>query len=254
MWALLIGKVEVKRKNMEIPSLLDMLKAGVHFGHRQGKWHPKMKPYIFGTRNGVHIINLEITQKKLEQALDYIKQTVAKGGTVLFLGTKTQAKDIVRDAATSCNMPYIVERWLGGTFTNSHTILKLIKKYRTMKEEAAKGEWKKFTKKEQLVKERELQKLDTLLAGLADLEKLPDVLFVVDMKTEKTAVRESNRVNVPIVAICDTNVNPELSTYPIPANDDAIKSIEMITNLVAEAVQEGKKVVKPKKENKPSKK
>jgi len=230
---------------MEIPSLLDMLKAGVHFGHQTGKWHPKMKPYIYGDRNGVHIINLETTQKKLEEALNYVKETVAKGGTVLFLGTKTQAKEIVREAAKSCGMPYIVERWLGGTFTNSATILKLIKKYQRMKNEFEKGEWEKFTKKERLVKERELKKLDTLIGGLATMEKLPDAIFIIDMKDEKTAVVEANKVGVPIVAICDTNINPEKAQYPIPANDDATKSIEMISKLVAEAVEEGKKAVKP---------
>ena len=238
---------------MEIPSLLDMLKAGVHFGHQKGKWHPKMEPYIFGVRNGVHIINLEITQKKLEEALNFVKETVAKGGTVLFLGTKKQAKEIVKEAAKSCGMPYITERWLGGTFTNSATILKLIKKYQRMKTESEKGEWKKFTKKEMLVKERELKKLDTLIGGISTLDKLPDTVYVVDMKEEKTAVVESRKVGLPVVAICDTNINPENSAYPIPANDDATKSIEMITKLIAGAVEEGKKAVKTKEDDKPSK-
>ncbi len=151
-------------------------------------------------------------------------------------------------------MPFIVERWLGGTFTNSATILKLIKKYQRMKAEFEKGEWKKFTKKEMLVKERELKKLDTLIGGISGLEKLPNAVFIVDMKEEKTAVVEANKVKVPVVGICDTNINPENSAYPIPGNDDATKSIEMITNLVAEAVNEGRKTAKPKKEEKPSKK
>ncbi|HUT22292.1 MAG TPA: 30S ribosomal protein S2 [Candidatus Bipolaricaulota bacterium] len=234
---------------MEIPSLLDMLKAGVHFGHQKGKWHPKMKPYIYGVRNGVHIINLETTQKKLEEALNFIKETVAKGGTVLFLGTKTQAKDSVREAAISCGMPFIVERWLGGTFTNLSTILKLIKKYQRMKMESEKGEWDKFTKKEKLVNERALKKLDKIIGGLATLEKLPSVIYIVDMKEEKTAVIESNRVGVPVVAICDTNVNQTKAAYPIPANDDATRSIEMITGLVAEAVKEGKKEAEKRGDN-----
>ncbi len=239
---------------MTIPSLLDMLKAGVHFGHQTGKWHPKMKPYIYGDRNGVHIINLETTQKKIEEALNFVKETVAKGGTVLFLGTKTQAKDIVREAAKSCGMPFIVERWLGGTFTNSHTILKLIKKFQRMKTENEKGEWKKFTKKEKLVKERELKKLDKIIGGLENMDKLPEVIFIVDMKEEKTAVVEANKVGVSVVGICDTNINPQNAKYPIPANDDATKSIEMISKLVAETVNEGKKTVKKPKEDKKTKK
>ncbi|MFZ5365180.1 MAG: 30S ribosomal protein S2 [Patescibacteria group bacterium] len=230
---------------MEIPSLLDMLKAGVHFGHQSGKWHPKMKPYIYGQRNGVHIINLETTQTKLEEAFNFVKETVANGGTVLFLGTKTQAKEIVREAARSCGMPFIVERWLGGTFTNSATILRLIKKYQRMKNEFESGDWQKYTKKERLVKERELKKLDVLIGGLAGMDKLPDAIYIVDIREEKTAVLESRKVKIPIVAICDTNVNPELTAYPIPANDDAVKSIELITNLIAQAVNEGKKEVKP---------
>lgn len=229
---------------MKVPTLLEMLKSGVHFGHQTGKWHPKMEPYIYCVRNGVHIIDLEKTQKKLEEALNFVKETVASGGTVLFLGTKTQAKKIVKEAAQSCGMPYIVERWLGGTFTNSKTVLKLIKKYQKMKKAHEKGEWKKYTKKEQLVKERELSKLDTLIGGVGDLEKLPEAIFVIDMKDEKTAVVEANKVNIPIVGICDTNVNPKKATYPIPANDDATKSIEMITNLIAEAVNEGKQTTK----------
>lgn len=223
----------------QVPDLLTLLKSGVHFGHKLSKRNPKMEPFIFTSKNGFHIINIEETQTKLQEALDFVRKVVANGGTILFLGTKKQAQSIVKKHAIECGMPYITERWLGGTFTNYATISKVVKKYRNLKDEKAKGGLEKYTKKEQLDFDREIEKLEKIVGGIAEVTKVPDAIFVCDIKKEKTAVREAIRRNVPIVAICDTNTNPNLITYPIPANDDAIKSIELLTGLVAEAVKEG---------------
>lgn len=226
---------------VKIPSLLEMLKAGVHFGHQASRWHPKMGQYIFGKREGINVIDLEKTQKKLEEALDFITDTVSKGGVILFLGTKKQAQAIVKKYAEECGMPYVIERWLGGTITNFRVISKVLKKLKKIEKQKESGEIKKYTKKEQLVLTREAEKMDTLVGGIKDLEKIPDVLFVIDVKKEGTAIKEAKIKNVPVVAMCDTNVNPETVEYPIPANDDATKSIELIASLVSEAVKEGKK-------------
>lgn len=231
----------------EIPSMLEMLQAGVHFGHKASKWHPKMKPYIFGERSDIHIINLELTAEKLKEALDFIKKTTAAGGVVLFVGSKDQAKEIVKRHATECDMPYVVTRWLGGTFTNFKTIKGVINKLTDLKTKQAAGELAKYTKKEQLNFQREIEKLEELVGGIETLTKIPEAIFVVDVKKEDTAVREAKKKNVPIVALCDTNVNPDDINYPIPANDDAVKSIEMMVGLVAAAVREGKQEFEIKK-------
>ena len=223
-----------------IPDLLTMLKSGVHFGHQLSKRHPKMKPFIFMSKNGFHIIDLEQTQVKLSEALDFVKTIAANGGTVLFLGTKKQAQPIIIKAAKACGMPYITERWLGGTLTNFAAISKVINKYRRLKEQKVKGELAKYTKKEQLEFDKETSKLEKMVGGIQELNKIPEAIFICDVKREKTAVSEASRKNVPIVALCDTNANPTNIAYPIPANDDAIKSIELITILVAEAITEGK--------------
>lgn len=229
---------------MSKPSLQDLMKAGVHFGHQKSKWHPKMKPYIFVEKSGIHIINLEETQKALENALGFLEKTVSEGGTVLFLGTKRQAQNIVKDAALASNMPYVVTRWLGGTLTNASSVLGLVKKYRKLKEEKANGKLdEKYTKKEKLQVTREIERLEELIGGMEKLDKIPDAIFIVDIRHEKTAVQEAARKGVPIVAICDTNTNPELADYPIPGNDDATKSIQYLVGLAAEAIQnaQGKK-------------
>ena len=232
----------------EIPDLLTMLKAGVHFGHQLSKRHPKMEPYIFGAKNGFHIINIEETQVKLKEALEFVKKIVSNGGTILFLGTKKQAHAIITKAAQDCGMPYVNERWLGGTFTNFSSLSKLIGKYRNLKESRARGELDKYTKKERLDFDREIEKLEKSVGGIAPLTKIPDAIYICDVKKAKTAVREAMRKNIPIVATCDTNANPDNINYPIPANDDAIKSIELITNLIAEAVKEGQAGKEIKKE------
>lgn len=224
---------------IKIPSLLEMLKAGVHFGHRSSKRHPKMTPYIFAEKNGVHIINLEKTQQKLSQVLVFVGETAAQGGTILFVGTKQQAKELVKNKATECGMPYVIERWIGGTLTNFKVIKKLFSKLEDLekKQKAVAG---KYTKKEKLVFSREAKKLNVLIGGIRELKEIPQAIFVLDVKQEKTAVREAQRKKIPIIAICDTNVNPQGIDYPIPANDDAIKSLIMITGLVAEAIKSNK--------------
>ncbi len=221
-------------------NLSDLMKAGVHFGHRTAKWHPKMKPFIFTEKQGVHIIDLEKTAEKLQQALDFVKSVTAEGGKVLFLGTKSQARPIVKKAAEACGMPYIVSRWLGGTLTNSKSVLGVVKKYNKLKEQKETGKLDKYTKKERLTITREIERLEELVGGIASLDKVPNAIFIVDVKEEKTAVLEANKIGLPIVAICDTNVNPEKITYPIPGNDDASNSIKIIANTVAEAISEAK--------------
>lgn len=225
---------------LKLPTLLELLEAGVHFGHQTSKRYPKTEPYIFGIRSGIHIINLEKTVEKLEKALNFIKEVSAKNGTVLFLGTKKQAKDIVKKAAQEVNMPYITERWLGGTFTNFDTIVKNVKKMKKMEEEKEKGAFKKYTKKEQLKFEKEIEKLKKLFDGLRELTKLPEAIFIVGLNEEETAEKEAKKKKVPIVAIIDTNTKPQNVTYPIPANDDGIKSIKIMVNLIVEAIKEGK--------------
>jgi len=224
----------------KLPSLLDMLKAGVHFGHQQSRWHPKMEQYLFGLRNGVHVIDLDRTLEQLEKTLEYVKTLTAKGKVVLFVGTKRQARDIIKSAAESCGAPYLVERWIGGLITNFDEFKKRLRKYKGLKEEIATGEIEKYTKKEQLNIKRMVEKMDRYLVGLSDVDKIPDALYIADLKIEKTAVAEANRTGVPIVAVCDSNVNPEKATYIIPANDDAVNSIKIMADLVAEAIKEGK--------------
>ncbi len=225
---------------VKIPSILEMLQAGAHFGHQVAKRHPKMAPFIFTQRNGVHVIDLEKTQEKMKEVLEVVKKMAAEGKIILFASTKPQAREIVKQAATDCGMPYLVDRWLGGLITNFIEIKKLINKYLKMKEEKASGEWEKYTKKEQTNMTKQLEKMDKTLGGLATLTRLPDILFVPALQGEKTAVLEANRMGVPVVGISDTNANPSKANYFIPANDDAVNSIRLVVNLVAEAVKEGK--------------
>jgi small subunit ribosomal protein S2 len=225
------------------PTLLELLKAGVHFGHTSSKWHPNMKPFIFGQRSGVHIVDLEQTVVKLGKALDFVKKLASEGKVLLFVGTKEQGKEIVKKYAEKCEMPYVDQRWLGGTFTNFLTIKKVTQKLINLKTKREEGELKKYTKKEQLVFDREIAKLEETVGGIQNMKKLPEAVFILDLKKEKTSRREAEQKKVQIVAICDTNINPDGIDYCIPGNDDAIKSIELIVSLVAEAVNEGKKEV-----------
>jgi len=224
----------------KVPELLEMLKAGVHFGHQGSKKNPKMDPYIYTERSQINIIDLEQTAIKLKEALDFVKKIASENGVILFVASKKQAKAIVEKAAKSCGMPYIISRWLGGTFTNFGNIVKLPKKLKSLEEKQAKGELDKYTKKEQLNFQREISRLKEMVEGIKEMQRLPEAIYVVDIKKEKTAVAEANKKNIPIVAITDTNTNPTKAQYPIPANDDAVKSIEIITSALAEAINEGK--------------
>ncbi len=221
-------------------TLLDMLQAGVHFGHQQSRRHPKMNPYLYATRGGVSIINLEKTKVALTQAAGFVRDVTASGGAVLFVGTKRQARDIVLQAAQRASMPYVVDRWIGGLFTNFSHVHSLINKLASLKEQRAAGQLAKYTKKEQLEFEREIERLDKLVGGLGSLDHLPAAMVIVDIKQEKTALREAQLVHVPVAAMCDSNVNPDGIAYCIPANDDATKSIAYIMDVLVEAIQEGR--------------
>lgn len=220
-------------------SLLDLLRSGAHFGHQSSRWNPKMRPYIFAERNGISIIDLEQTRQRLLTAAEAVKRITAAGGTVLFVGTKRQAKPIVLKYAQETGMPFVVDRWLGGTFTNFSTIQRLIDSFRRLKEGRSSGTWSKYTKKEQVMFQREIERLEKLVGGIALLTKLPEAIFIVDVKQEKTAVREAKKRKMPIIAMTDTNVNPEGITYPIPSNDDATKSIDLVMGVLSEAIAEG---------------
>ncbi len=239
-------------EKVKLPSLMEMLKSGVHFGHQKSRWHPKMKPFIFAQRSDVHIIDLEKTYEQLEKAVNFIINETANGGEVLFIGTKRQIREIVKTSAQAANSPYVIEKWVGGTFTNFSTIIKLIRKLEKLEKQKEKGEWNKYTKKEQLELEKQYQNLMEKVGGIRQMVKLPSLVYVVDIREEKTAVTESRKKGVPIVAICDSNVDPSKVTLPIPANDDAVKSVEMITKVIAAAVNFGKQeyAKKPKIEEK----
>ncbi|MDO8499238.1 MAG: 30S ribosomal protein S2 [bacterium] len=223
-----------------LPTLAEMLKAGVHFGHQKSRWHPKMKQYIFGVRNGVHVINLEETQKELEKTLEYVRTLAGKGKVILFVGTKKQARGIIQEAAIACGMPFITERWIGGLLTNFEEVRRRLKKFKTLRDQVATGEIEKYIKKEQASFKKQLAKMERYLSGIVSLDKLPDAIYIADLRMEKTAVTEANRMHVPIVAVVDSNVNPEKAQHIIPGNDDAVNSIRMMANLVAGAVSKGK--------------
>ena len=217
-----------------------MLQAGVHFGHRDSRWHPMMKNFIFGSRNGIHIVDLEKTLLRLEDALTYVRDLTARGGVILFLGTKRQARDIIKKYAQECDAPYISGRWLGGTLTNFGEVMNLVKHFNDLKTKQASGALAKYTKKEQSNFAKEIEDLEHKVGGIAGIVRPPDAVFVVDIMKEKTAVAEAIVRGIPLVALTDTNVNPEKVAYPIPSNDDAVKTIELMTKLIAEAVKEGK--------------
>lgn len=225
----------------KMPSLAEMLQAGIHFGHQTSKWHPKMRKFIFGDRQGIHIINLEETQKALEEALGFLRKTAGRGGVILFVGTKKQASSIVEASSKACGMPYVNKRWLGGTLTNFSSISAQIRKFKDLKRKQEKGELAKYTKFEQLKFSEEIEVLDEKIGGMQDLSRIPDVLFIFDVKKDKTALEEALKRGVKVVAVCDSNVDPTDIDFPIPANDDAVKAIAMIGQLAAEAVNDGKK-------------
>lgn len=224
---------------MAIVTMKQLLETGVHFGHRTQRWHPKMAPYIFTERNNVHIIDLQQTVKALEQAYAFIRQTVAEGQKVLFVGTKRQAQETIVREATRCGMPYVSQRWLGGTLTNWRTISARIDYLKDLEARRDAGEFDLLTKKEALMRNREIDKLNRRLGGLKDMKDLPAAVFIIDIRAEDTAVAEADRLRIPIVAMVDTNCDPDLIDYVIPSNDDAIRAIRLITGKMADAVMEG---------------
>jgi small subunit ribosomal protein S2 len=219
-----------------------LLESGVHFGHRTNKWNPKMRAFIFTERNGIHIIDLQQTVHLLDDAYAFVRDRVAEGGTVLFVGTKRQAQDTIRDEADRCGMPYVNERWLGGTITNWVTIQQRIFELERLERMRDSGELDLLTKKEGLMIERDIDRLEHRLSGIRNMKRLPDILFVVDVMREDTAVHEANLKKIPVVAMVDTNCDPGKVDYVIPSNDDAIRAIKLIVGKIADAVMEGKAI------------
>lgn len=229
---------------------MEMLKAGVHFGHKASLWNPKMASYIYTKRNNIHILDLEKTRAKLMEALNFAEDLSSKGGTILFVGTKRQAKEEAKKAAESCGMPYVVTRWLGGTFTNFRTIQKTIKKMERLEKLIADGDISKYTKKEQLMIKREIEKMKTFFSGIKEMKKLPEAIFVLDTKYDHIPVNEAKQSGVKIIGLVDTNSDPTKVDFIIPSNDDAIKVITFMAQALSEAILAGKSkyaesIVKP---------
>jgi len=225
---------------MAIISMKALLESGVHFGHRTNKWDPRMKPYIFTERNGIHIIDLQQTVKSLNNAFATVRDIVQRGGTVLFVGTKRQAQETVREEAIRCGMPYVTERWLGGMLTNWNTMFARIQEMQRLENLRDSGEINRLTKKEGLLIQREITRLNTRLDGVRAMKRLPDLVFIVDVGREYASVHECNVLEVPIVAMVDTNCNPQNIDFVIPSNDDAIRAIKLLVAKIADAVLEGK--------------
>jgi small subunit ribosomal protein S2 len=227
---------------MAVVEMKELLEAGVHFGHRIKRWHPKMRSYIFTERNGIHIIDIQQTIERLGLTTELIKEDVSNGGMLLFVGTKKQAQDNIADAAERCRMPYVNERWLGGTLTNFRTIRQRIDYLIDLERRFAMGEFEGLTKKEILGLERKMAKLNRRLGGIKNMDRLPSLVFITDIRREQIAVKEANKLNIPIIAMVDTNCDPTPIDYVVPANDDAIRSIKLIANKLADAVIEGQQI------------
>ena len=227
---------------MAVVQMKELLEAGVHFGHRVKRWHPKMRSYIFTERNGIHIIDIQQTVQRLEKATELIREDISGGGMLLFVGTKKQAKENLAEAAVRCGMPYVNERWLGGTLTNFRTIRQRIDYLLDLEHRFERGEFQKLTKKEILSLERKTDKLNRRLGGIKGMDRLPSLVFITDMKREQIAVKEANKLGIPILAMVDTNCDPTPIDLVIPANDDAIRSIKLIANKLADAVVEGQHI------------
>jgi len=226
----------------------ELLEAGVHFGHKKEKWDPRMKKFIFGEKNGIYIIDLQKTLRKLKEAYLAIRESVESGGTVLFVGTKRQARDIVRTEGERCGAFYVSERWLGGLLTNFRTIRKSVNRMKELEKMREDGQFQSLSKQEVIRLEREHEKLEKYLIGIREMNDLPSMMYVVDIHRERIAVEEAKKLGIPLVGIVDTNSNPESVQYPIPGNDDATRSIQLITSLVANAVLEGKGATQSKEE------
>ncbi|MBI6546443.1 MAG: 30S ribosomal protein S2 [Cyanobacteria bacterium NC_groundwater_1444_Ag_S-0.65um_54_12] len=225
---------------MPVVPMKALLEAGVHFGHQTRRWNPKMRPYIFGERNGIYIIDLQKTSRKLDQAYYFVRDQIAAGKQIIFVGTKKQAQDVVSEEAMRCDMYYVNQRWLGGMLTNWLTIEKRLARLRELEAMRADGTFERLPKKEVILREKEIGKLEKLLGGIKGLQRRPDIIYVIDTKKEHIAVREARKLNIPVVAIADTNCDPDEIDWIIPANDDAIRSVKLITQKMADAVIEGR--------------
>ena len=225
---------------MSIVSMRQMLEAGVHFGHQTHRWNPRMKRFIFGERNGIYIIDLEQTLDRVETSYKFVRDMVANGGSILFIGTKKQAQDPIKFFSEKCGMSHVNERWLGGMLTNFDTIAKRVSKMQDYERMRDTGEFELMPKKEALLISRELEKLQKNLSGIRNMSRLPTAVFILDTVKESIAVTEANKLGLPVIAVVDTNVNPDLITYPIPGNDDAIRANELMCRMICEAVTEGR--------------
>ncbi len=223
-------------------TMKDLLECGVHFGHQTRRWNPKMKPFIFGVRKNIHIIDLQKTLRYFRYTYNVVRDAAKEGKTILFVGTKKQAKNAIEEYAKKAGMPYVNSRWLGGTLTNFNTIRKSIRKLEIIEEMEKTGQMDLLTKKEALMLRRRKEKLENFLGGIRDMKKLPDMLFIIDAVREHIAVKEGNKLGIPIIAPLDTNCDPDLIDYPIPGNDDAIRSIQLFCREIAEAIIEGKEL------------
>jgi len=227
---------------MAVVQMKELLEAGVHFGHRIKRWHPKMRSYIFTERNGIHIIDIQQTVQRLEQATELIREEITSGGLLLFVGTKKQAQENIALAAQRCLMPYVNQRWLGGTLTNYRTIRQRIDYLIDLEQRLERGEFQGLTKKEVLDLERKMDKLNRRLGGIKNMDRLPSLVFITDVRREQIAVKEANKLGIPIIAMVDTNCDPAPIDHVIPANDDAIRSIKLISNKLADAVVRGQQI------------
>lgn len=225
---------------MSVISMKQLLEAGVHFGHQTRRWNPKMAPYIFTERNGIYIIDLQKTVKKIEQAYAFIRQVSQEGGTVLFVGTKKQAQEAMEEESKRCEMYFVNQRWLGGTLTNFQTIQKRIHRLQELRVMDENGTFEVLPKKEVINLRHELEKLEKFLGGISNMTKLPDALFVIDPRKEKNAIAEARRLGIPVVAIVDTNCDPDEIDYVIPGNDDAIRAVKLLASKIADAIIEGR--------------
>jgi small subunit ribosomal protein S2 len=225
---------------MPVVTMKDLLEAGVHFGHQTKRWDPRMKNFIYTARNDIHVIDLQKTTVMLDKAYEFVKDLVKNGGEILFVGTKKQAQDVVSEEAARAGVPFVNQRWLGGTLTNLRTIRRSITKLEDLRRKSLDGTFDKLSRKEASILRKKLVRLERYLSGVATMKKLPNAVFIVDTKREQIAVNEANRLNIPIVGVVDTNCNPEEITYPVPANDDAIRAIKLLVGVIANAVVDGK--------------
>lgn len=233
-------KVDVNPKDMSQSQIQEMLDAAVHFGHKTQKWNPRMRPFIYGSRNGIHFIDLKKTQERLEKAQEFLQRTAAEGKMILLVCTKPQSFDLIKEAAKETTMPYVVNKWIGGLLTNFDTMKQRIRYFKKLRDEEESGEFEKYKKKEVSKLKKEIVKLESALGGVRNMDKLPDVVFVADVVRDSNAVFEANKLGIPVVGICDTNADPEGVDYPIPGNDDAIKSLTYLIDAVKSAILKGK--------------